>query len=132
MRQLAARWNEGDMERYLELFDPDVVFLSSESWPETGRYEGREAMRQFATDFRGVWDDVKLEIVELFPGTEAVAATCNWITRGRASGVEGRLTFPIVIWAKDGRIARGQFFDELEDALEAAGATGASPDRAPG
>ena len=67
---------------------------------------------------------MKLEIDELFPGTEAVAGACHWVTRGRASGVEGRLDFPIVIWVRDGLIIRGQFFEELEDALRGPGGQG--------
>ena len=80
-------------------------------------------MRAFAAEFRAVWEDVELEIVELFPGEQkAVAAACQWVTRGRASGVEGRLDFSIGIWTRDGLIFRGQFFDDLADARAAVGA----------
>ena len=120
VRRLAERWNAGEVEPFVELFHPEIVFLSSESWPESGPYEGLEAMRTFAADFRAVWEDVELEIDELFPGKDAVAGACHWATRGRASGVEGRLDFSIVIWVREGLIVRGQFFEELDDALEAA------------
>ena len=120
---MAEIWNSGEIEPYLALFAPEIVFLSSESWPETGRYEGLEAMRTFVGDFRAVWEDVELAIVELFPGDgEAIAGACQWVTRGRASGVEGRLDFAIGIWTRDGQIVRGQFFDDLADARAAVGA----------
>ena len=48
-------------------------------------------------------------------------AECRWVTRGRASGVEGTLEFVLGLWIEDGLIVRGQFFDELPDALAAAG-----------
>jgi ketosteroid isomerase-like protein len=123
VRRLAETWNAGEAEPWMAVFDPEIVFLSSESWPESGPFEGPEAMRTFAEDFRAVWEDVQLEIVELFPGEDgAIAGACQWVTRGRASGVEGRLDFAIATWTRDGRIYRGQFFDELSDARAAVGA----------
>ena len=121
----------GEIEPYLEPCSPR---RSSSSAARAGRRRAAtrvcEAMRTFAADFRAVWEDVELEIDELFPGDEeAVAGACHWVTRGRASGVEGRLDFSIGIWARDGLIVRGQFFDELADARR--GRPGSpEPDRA--
>ena len=47
---------------------PEIVFLSSESWPETGRYEGLEAMRTFVGEFRAVWEDVGARDRRAVPG----------------------------------------------------------------
>jgi ketosteroid isomerase-like protein len=121
MHELARLWNDDDVEGYLDLFADDIVFLSSESWPESGRQEGKDAMREFWHDFRGVWADVKLAIDELHDAENAVAAGCHWVTRGRVSGMEGTMEFAIVLWMRGDLVVRGQFFDELPDALTAAG-----------
>ena len=118
---LAERWNAGDLDPYAELFHPDIVFLSSESWPETGVWKGRDSLKDFWSEFRGVWDDVQLEVDEVHHGDGAVAGRCHWITRGRVSGMEGTMEFAITLWVRDGQVVRGQFFDEFPDALAAAG-----------
>ena len=33
VRLMAEIWNSGEIEPYLALFAPEIVFLSSESWP---------------------------------------------------------------------------------------------------
>jgi len=121
MHELARLWNADDVEGYLELFTSDIVFLSSDNWPETGRREGKEAMREFWHEFRGVWEDVRLAIDELHDAENAVAARCHWVTRGRVSGMEGDMEFAIVLWMQGDLVVRGQFFEHLPDALEAAG-----------
>jgi ketosteroid isomerase-like protein len=121
MHELARLWNADDVEGYLELFTSDIVFLSSENWPETGRWEGKEAMREFWHEFRGVWEDVRLAIDELHDAENAVAARCHWVTRGRVSGMEGDMEFAIVLWMQGDLVVRGQFFEHLPDALEAVG-----------
>lgn len=121
LREMARLWNADDVEGFVSLFSHDVVFLSSESWPESQPVAGRDAMRKFWHEFRGVWDQVRLAIDELRPVESAVAARCHWVTRGRLSGMEGELEFAVALWVEDGIAVRGQFFDELPDALAAVG-----------
>jgi uncharacterized protein (TIGR02246 family) len=119
--EVARCWNEHDLEGYLDLFAEDVVILANETWPESSPVRGRDGLRDFWHEFRGVWEDIQMRVNAVHHGDEAVAADCQWVTRGRASGLEGAIDFAIVVWPADGRIARGQFFDELPDALAAAG-----------
>ncbi len=121
IHELARCWNEGDLDGFAELLHPDIVFLSSENWPETGRWEGRDSMREFWHEFRGVWEDIRLAIDEVHETDDAVAGRAHWITRGRVSGMEGEMEFAITLWVRDGQIVKGQFFEELPDALVAAG-----------
>ena len=102
MHELARLWNDDDVEGYLDLFSPEIVFLSSESWPESGIWEGKDAMREFWHDFRGVWEEIRLAIDELHGTEDAVAARCHWVTRGRVSGMEGNMEFAIVLWMEGG------------------------------
>ena len=124
MSRLADRLNAGDVEGWLELYAEDVVFVAGESWPETSTVSGRSGLRDFWHEFSGVWEDVQIQVNRLHEGADAVVAECEWVTRGRASGVEGTLEFVLVLWIEDRLIVRGQFFDELGDALDAVGLGG--------
>ena len=121
VHELARIWNAGDEEAYMAMFAPTVEFGASESWPETASATGLEALSDFWQEFRAVWDDVKLEVHEVRATQEAGAARCSWVTRGRASGVEGALGFAVTLWVEDGLVVKGQFFDEYEDAVAATG-----------
>ena len=119
--RLAERINAGDVDGWVALYSEDLEFVASDSWPETSTVRGRDGLRAFWAEFTGVWDDVQIRIDRLHEAEDGVVAECRWITRGRASGVEGTLEFVLGLWVKDGLIVRGQFFDELDDALEAVG-----------
>jgi ketosteroid isomerase-like protein len=121
MEQFAQRWNEGDLDRYLKVFAEDVVILADDTWPENDAVRGREGIAQFWRDFHGVWDDVKLRVNTLHTGDGVAAAECQWLTRGRASGVEGTIEFAFAAWIEGDLLKRGQFFQELDGALEAVG-----------
>jgi ketosteroid isomerase-like protein len=121
LRRIEERWNAHDVEAFLDLNHPDAVWLSSESWPETGRWEGRDSLRDWVRDFIRVWDSVRMEVRESRWEGDRVAARCAWVTRGRVSGAEGEMEWAIVLSMRDGRIARGQFYDEYDDALRALG-----------
>ena len=121
MEHVADRLNAGDLDGWIELYAEDVEFVASESWPETATVTGREGLRSFWAEFTGVWDDLQIRIDRLHEAEAegAVVGECRWVTRGRASGVEGSLEFVLALWIRDGLIVRGQFFDELTDALDA-------------
>lgn len=121
MREFARRWNEGDLESYLEIFAEDIVVHADETWPENDTVRGREGIAEFWRDFRNVWEDVQLRVVTLHVGDDVAAADCQWVTRGRASGVEGTIEFAFASWVEDGRVKRGQFFNSLPEALSAVG-----------
>ena len=121
VERLAERLNAGDLEGWVVLYSEDLEFVASDSWPETSTIRGRDGLREFWAEFSGVWDEVQIQIDRLHEGEDAVVAESRWVTRGRASGVEGTLEFVLGLWMRDGLIVRGQFFDELDDALEAVG-----------
>jgi ketosteroid isomerase-like protein len=121
IEEFTRRWNEGDLDSYLELFADDVVVYADETWPENDTVRGREGIAKFWQDFRGVWEDVKLRVNTLHVGDDVAAADCEWVTRGRASGVEGTIEFAFTTWIEGDLVKRGQFFETFPDALRAAG-----------
>jgi ketosteroid isomerase-like protein len=121
MGRFAERVNAGDLDGWVELYAENIAFVASDSWPETATVTGRQGLRDFWSEFTGVWEDVQLRIDRVHDAGHAVVGECRWVTRGRASGVEGTLDFVVGLWIEDGLVVRGQFFDELGDALEAVG-----------
>ena len=79
------------------------------------------AVSEFWDEFRAVWEDVTLVVHEVRATGDAGPARCSWVTRGRASGVEGELGFAITLWVRGGLLVQGQFFDDYEDAVAATG-----------
>ena len=121
VERLAERINAGDLDGWVELYSEDLVFGASAEWPETTSVTGRDGLRQFWADFSGVWEDVKIRIDNVHEADGAVIAECAWLTRGRASGVEGTMEFVLGLWIRDGLIVRGQFYDDLSEGLDAVG-----------
>ena len=121
VERLAELINAGDFDGWVDLYSEDLVFGASSEWPETTSVSGRDGLRQFWADFSGVWEDVKIRIDKVYEADDAVVAECAWLTRGRASGVEGTMEFVLGLWMRDGLIVRGQFYDELSDALDEVG-----------
>ena len=121
IEEFTRRWNEGDLDRFLELFAEDVVVYADETWPENETVRGREGIAKFWRDFRSVWEDVKLRVNTLHVGDDVAAADSEWVTRGRASGVEGTIQFAFAVWIEGGLVKRGQFFEEFPDAVRATG-----------
>lgn len=121
MTRFAERLNAGDLDGWIELYAEDIVFVASDSWPETATVTGRNGLRDFWREFTGVWEDVQLRIDRVHDAGHGVVGECRWVTRGRASGVEGTLDFIVGLWIEDGLVVRGQFFDELGEALDAVG-----------
>ena len=124
MSRLADLLNAGEIDEWVELYAEDVVLVASDSWPENSAVTGRNGLRDFWREFTGVWEEVQIRVDRVHDAGHAVVAECRWVTRGRASGVEGTLEFVLGLWIEDGLVVRGQFFEELRDALDAVGLGG--------
>jgi ketosteroid isomerase-like protein len=121
MQVLAERWNAGDVEGVIELYDEEIVIRTSPSWPEQMTLHGKERFRAFVQDWREMWDSTELETHEIAANEDKVAVRGAWRSRGRLSGAEGMLPFSMVMTLRDGRVVRLEWFDDHDDALRAAG-----------
>src|SRR5262245_55339786 len=78
MRVLAERWNSGDVEGVLDLYDEDIVIQTSPSWPEQMTLHGKESFRAFVQDWRDLWDSSQLETYEMATGEDTVVVRGAW------------------------------------------------------
>jgi ketosteroid isomerase-like protein len=114
----------GDVERVLELIDPDVSVEV-----HTGRPDLPERLRGhagFLENLRGlmeVFEDIEIEPEEFIDLGEDLVVTIFTAGHGRASGirVENRV---VHIWTiRDGKATRFRVFGTRQEALEALGLT---------
>ena len=90
-------------------------------WPEQAAYHGRDGIRENIDQWRtrlGVEPASRLDRIEAYG--DQVVASGDWNTRGRGSGVEGRMPFVILLKVRKERIARFEWFTDHDEAVAAA------------
>ena len=114
-------WNDGDMERLRELYDPDAISRPTPDWPEPGPGVGRDAiMRQFI-QMRETLDDDALEV--LAPGFRPVAdrVVARFAWKGVGRGPTMNMEMTLIYTIRKRRIYEVEFFWDHAEALEAVG-----------
>jgi ketosteroid isomerase-like protein len=120
IRELARRWNAGDIEGVLELYTDDAVMFAGEDWPEQRTRRGREDIRSNIDEWRAVWESAELEISRIETFGERVVAGGAWHARGRSSGVSGSMPVTTLCTIRDGKIESLEWFTDHDAALAAA------------
>ncbi len=119
-QQLIARWNAGDIEGVVELYTEDTAMYAGPEWPDQATYRGHDGVRQNIEQWRSVWESSSIELEELASFGDRVVASGAWVTRGRASGVSGRMPFVILLRIRNGKIASLEWFTDHDVAVAAA------------
>jgi uncharacterized protein (TIGR02246 family) len=120
IRELARRWNAGDIEGVLELFTDDAVMLAGPDWPEQVTRRGREDIRANIEEWRAAWESSELEVGEVETLGDRVVVDGDWITRGRSSGVSGKMPAAALCVVRGGKIASFEWFTNYDSAVAAA------------
>jgi ketosteroid isomerase-like protein len=110
-----------DPVELMELAIPDIEYVNPPYAVEPGVRRGVPAVAQAMRRFAEPWDASRHELRELFDGGEIVVADVAWHVRGRGSERE-IVNDEAHTWTlHDGRLARFEWGQDLEAALEAAG-----------
>ena len=113
-----------DPEELLKLATSDVEYVNPPYAVETGVRRGLVEVAQAMRRFAEVWEESRHELRELYDCGDAVVAAVNWHIRGRGSERE-LVNKEAHTWAlREGRIARFEWGQDLDSALEAAGFPG--------
>ena len=120
IRELAKRWNAGDIEGVLDLYTEDVVMQAGADWPEQTSSHGREGIRARIDEWRAVWESAELEITRIETFGDRVVADGAWIARGRSSGVSGKMHVTTLCTIRHGKIASLEWFTDYDAAVAAA------------
>jgi ketosteroid isomerase-like protein len=113
----------GGLDAWSDYWTDDIEHRAVEdALDDRGPMHGKAAVRAYLQDWLDMFDDFKVEPVELIDaGGDKVIAVLRNSGRAKLSGVETDLTCAIVWTIRDGRIARGREYWTRDEALEAAG-----------
>ncbi|MEA2331396.1 MAG: SnoaL-like domain [Thermoleophilaceae bacterium] len=120
IRELARRWNAGDMDEVIGLYAEDAVTRTGAHWPEQATYQGRDAIRASIEEWQSMWEMTLAEVDSLEEYGDKVVATGAWQMRGRSSGVDGQMPIAILFTIRDGKIATLEWFPDRDHAVAAA------------
>jgi uncharacterized protein len=120
VRRAFEAWNAGDLDRVIELVDPQLEFIPFRSQLDGAPYFGADGMRQFARDAAEEWEFLRIAPEEFRHAGEQVLMLGRYDARGRASGVEVQFPAAWVARVRDGRIVHLRSYSDRGVALEAA------------
>jgi ketosteroid isomerase-like protein len=123
-RQATEAFNRGDMQAWLEFFDPDCVFEPQVAVVE-GAFTGHDGVRAFGQTIREIFDIFQVDFDEVRDlGDDRVLALGSAISVGKGSGIEQRAALAILVQFRNGQLVRFTDFGDQKQALEAAGLSG--------
>jgi ketosteroid isomerase-like protein len=85
---------------------------------------GHDGVRTWLRSWYEAFEDVRYEVEELIDAGEQVVVVVGQRARGRASGVDVLMSLFGVWTLRDGKVVRVVWFQDREEALEAAGLVG--------
>ena len=112
---------DGDPEELMKLATPDVEYVNPPYAVEPGVRRGLAAVTRAMRAFAEVWEESRHELRDLYDFGDVVVAAVSWYVRGRGSERE-LVNREAHTWTlREGRIARFEWGQDLEKALEVAG-----------
>jgi ketosteroid isomerase-like protein len=120
VKAVFAAFAERDVERVLELIDPEVEFtpVTNDFAGRTEPYRGHEGIREYLRDVSLVWDDLRLTPSEYRKVGGNVLVIGRVSARSAARIVDGSTGW---IWrVRDGRVVYGRVYASAGDAEAAA------------
>jgi len=121
IKDLYARFRDGDEDSALELIDPAMEVHDRPDIPDPQVYHGHDGVRAALQVSRDAFDDLDLVPEEFIDAGDQVLVVFWFRGKGRGSGVEidERL---VHLWTiRDGKPVRMDVHSSREQALEAAG-----------
>jgi ketosteroid isomerase-like protein len=115
VRGIYQAWLEGRSAR--EWIDPDVEYVNPPDAVEGGTRRGRKAF----AGIRDAYDDVRVEPERYIDAGSEVVVIARITGTGKGSGVGMDFRQGYVWTLRDGKAVRFRWFNEPEQALEAAG-----------
>jgi ketosteroid isomerase-like protein len=111
--------NRGDLDAAMEALAEDAVWHESEAHPDTGSYDGREAIRAFLTDFLASWERFHQTIEETREAGDRIAVFIHLEAKGRGSAAEVDARYAHVWKMAKGRGVCVDAYYDRDEALSA-------------
>jgi ketosteroid isomerase-like protein len=125
VKAVFAAFAERDVERVLELIDPEIEFtpVTADFAGRTAPYRGHAGIREYFRDVALVWDDMRLTPHDFREVGGNILVTGRVNARSPARIVDGSTGW---VWrVRNGRVVYGRVYASAADAEEAAMDAGA-------
>lgn len=121
-RKTCEIWNDGDLDSWLRLYDPEVEFLASGYFPDLApTYRGHDGLRQFWAEMQAPWEWFRIEPGRIDASEHAAAGAVRFHAQGKGSGVITDRQFAFAARFRGDRVVKLSAHMTFEDALDAAG-----------
>jgi ketosteroid isomerase-like protein len=120
VRAVFAAFAERDVERVLDLIDPEVEFtpVTADFARRTEPYRGHEGIREYFRDVALIWEDLRLTPRAFRKMGDSILVTGRVNARSAARIVDGSTGW---VWrVRDGRVVYGRVYPSAADAVRAA------------
>ena len=118
-------WSRRDAKWFVENTTPEFEFVAAVMTTVEGEAGtvrgGEEGIRQYFAILDEPWESFVVDGMEYREVDEQVVCIGRLRARGRGSGVEFDQPIAMVLWLRDGKIARAQSFLDVDQAMAAAG-----------
>ena len=123
VRRWSKAFNERDMNTLLKLTSPDLEFVPYlASLIETTTYRGHDGLRSYFRDADAAWKELHVsQAAAREVGDDRAISFGELHGKGRASGLEVRVSLAWVSEWRDGELVRLTTYTDKSEALEAAG-----------
>jgi len=119
VRRSLERWNDGDLDGFIENVDPEIEWLTSGLYPGVEpAYAGHEGFRKFWRDFHEMWQTLTMELRDVVAIGDQVAFAFHFDATGR-DGVRAGRDQASVTTIRNGLLCRIQNYATWDEALEA-------------
>ena len=119
-----ARGAIGDLARFFELLDEDIVWDNSAYAPldQSGVFRGKARVIQVITDYMNTWKDFRFEVREVVEAGDDVILVVRETALGRGSGAPMEHDYAQRWTFRDGRVVNAKSYASKADAVREAGA----------
>ena len=116
VRRAYAALNRGDVDGFVQDFDPQIERVEFEGSPAGGTYRGIDAVRAHVAQGRSTWAEGSCEPTALYTVGDKVVVSVHVRVRlnGRTDWLEGSVTD--VFTFRDGRVTQFYSFAEEQQA----------------
>jgi ketosteroid isomerase-like protein len=122
VRGIYAEWARGNFRAGTDLYDPHVVLILGEEFPDAGVYVGRDELRAYMRRFLEDWAGAVIEAEDFVAAGDSVAVAVHQRATGTRSGAPVDLPYWQVWTFRGGTVVRIESIRERGEALEAIGA----------
>jgi ketosteroid isomerase-like protein len=122
-RRSLEAWEQRDAEWFIDNTTPDFEFVPAVITGVAGQGSvvQAEGIRQFFVELDEPWESFVTDEVDYREIDEQVVCVGRLRAKGRGSGLELDQPVAMVLWFREGKIARARSFLDLAAATEAAG-----------